>query len=195
MKPVVIILNGPPFSGKDFLAEEARKNFRYNTAFYCKVLQFKKKLFDLTKLIYSVSDEEWDRWYERDLKEVPREELGGLSPRTALQHVSENVIKPIFGKDYFGKSLAKEIKDGVNYVVSDGGFPEELVPVCEKADVTVICILSDGCDYTGDTRRYLDESEVNGTVIDFYNHKDFASVLSFCKLVTNIVEEHNENSM
>lgn len=60
--------------------------------------------------------------------------LGYYSSREALIHVSEDVIKPIKGKDYYGLKLVEEIENSSErfYFVSDGGFFSEATMVADK---------------------------------------------------------------
>lgn len=153
MNKKVVLLNGPPASGKDAAAE-----------FLCKALngshrEFKHKLFELTKAIYCVDDITWASLYTREKKEIPTDILDGLSPRQALIKVSEEAIKPNFGKDYFGKAAAKELQPGLN-IFSDSGFIEELIPIEDAVgldNLLVIRIHRPGYTFEGDSRRYLND--------------------------------------
>ena len=53
--------------------------------------------------------------------------LGYYSSRGALIHVSEDIVKPQKGKDYYGKKLAEKIENSPErfYFVSDSGFHVE----------------------------------------------------------------------
>ena len=51
----------------------------------------------------------------RDVKERPETSLNGFSRRSALLHVSEEAIKPVFGKDYFGIELSKTLNENEHY--------------------------------------------------------------------------------
>ena len=69
-------------------------------------LEFKTKLIALVKEIYFIDDEQWQSIYTNELKDIPMALFENKSPRQALIYVSEKVIKPKFGKDYFGKAAA-----------------------------------------------------------------------------------------
>ena len=103
-----------------------------------------------------------------------------VSPRQWLINVSENVVKPLAGKNYFGKALADSITSDL-VVVSDSGFMEEVMPLVERGhDVYVLRIVRDGFTFEGDSRRYLEPSHFyktiqvqnNGSLESYYNRLD-----------------------
>jgi hypothetical protein len=162
---LIVIFNGPPGSGKD----EA-------TGFFMKLgfthLSFKKVLFRETVDYYGVPYEWFMKDYnDRSVKERKEKALGGLSRREALIYVSEEYIKLLHGKDFFGVQVANSIQNGMDYAISDGGFIEELIPIINKVgadNIVLVQLTREGCDYSSDSRRYFD-----GEVIEEYvlNHK------------------------
>lgn len=164
----IIILNAPPKSGKDVAAEYMQQNFNFEH------VEFKEKLFELVKVIYSISDSEWEYLYDRSRKEVPQERLNGLSPRESLIDISENVIKLHYGADYFGKALSSKINKSKNdtFIVSDGGFISEIEPLINifgPENIMVVRIQRDECTFDGDSRKYL--PNISGIVtIDLDNN-------------------------
>jgi hypothetical protein len=175
---LVVVINGPPGCGKDAAVSSLRSDYPYDTS----QVEFKGKLFEITSVIFGVSLYDLrSSWYTRKLKEQPREELKGLSPRQALIKVSEEVIKPNFGKSYFGGALAMTIKPGLT-LVSDSGFVEELSPVIQEvgaSNVLVIRVFGRG-DYKGDSRyhipsEWLEDSGV--TYVDVFNTSTLADYL------------------
>lgn len=160
---MIIIFNGPPGSGKD----EAASYFK-NRGF--KHLSFKYVLFKETVEYFGVSYE-WfmENYDDRSIKERPEKPLRGMSRREALIHVSEEVIKPVEGLDFFGRCVAEEIEDGKDYVVSDGGFIEELTPIINKIgteNIVLVQLTRDGCDYSADSRRYFDGNLIKEYVLN-----------------------------
>jgi hypothetical protein len=150
---MIILFNGPPGSGKDAAADFFKeKGFKH--------LSFKYQLFKETIAFFGV-DEQWfmQGYKDRSIKEKPEDWLDGMSRREAMIYVSEEITKPAFGQDVFGKLVADEIDLNKDYCVSDGGFIDEVAPVINKvgSDKFVLVQLTrEGCDYSSDSRRYLD---------------------------------------
>jgi hypothetical protein len=155
---LIVIFNGPPGSGKDEAA-------RYFQARGFKHLSFKHALFRETVREFDVSYK-WfmDRYNDRSVKERPEKRLRGMSRREALIYTSEEVIKPRYGKDFFGVQVAKEIVNENDYCISDGGFVEELLSVINRIgsdNIVLVQLTRDGCDYSSDSRRYFDGNLVH----------------------------------
>ena len=150
---MIIVFNGPPGSGKD----EACLFFEKKGFIH---LSFKEQLFIETIKYFGVSKEWFMAGYNvRSEKEKPVNELNGMSRRDAMIHVSENIIKPKHGKDYFGAVTAKNLKPYEDYCFSDGGFREEIEPIINTVGAEELCVVQltrDGCDFSSDSRRYLD---------------------------------------
>lgn len=150
---MIILFNGPPACGKDHAADFFKaKGYKH--------LSFKYRLYEETIKYFNV-DKEWfmDRYENRDLKEVRCQDLGHMSCREAMIYVSEKVIKPRMGLDYFGKLVANEIDLEKDYAISDGGFIDELLPVVEKVgkeNFRLVQLTREGHDFSSDSRRYFD---------------------------------------
>lgn len=173
----VVILNGAPGSGKDEGAKHIVSVLR-GQGILARHCEFKERLFTLTRVIYGLTILEWERLYTRENKEKPSGRLQGLSPRQALIHISEDIVKPNFGKDYFGVAAAEDLTEGVN-VFSDGGFVEEVRPIISKVgvrNVLIIRIHRAGHTFKGDSRKYLPDGfgplvidvENNGTLEEYF---------------------------
>lgn len=148
-----IIFNGPPGSGKDDACLFLSSNYRF------KHKQIKEELFIETAKYFDVSLEWFMTGYDnRETKERPEMKLQGLSRREALIHTSEDVIKPKYGKDYFGVKTAKKLDMSSSYCFSDGGFIEEVFPLINAVGADNLCIVQlyrHGCSYTADSRNYI----------------------------------------
>ena len=111
--------------------------------------------------------------------------LGYYSSREALIHVSENIVKPQKGKDYYGKKLVEKIEDSSErfYFVSDSGFLSEATMVADKGyNVYIVHLERSGATFEGDSRKLLNKDDFkeysnikfttidnNGTLDDLYN--------------------------
>lgn len=160
---MIVIFNGPPGSGKDFAA-----GFFQERGFIH--LSFKDELFKETIAFFDVNTDWFMSGYnDRSTKERGEGMLEGMSRREAMIFVSEEVIKPLKGKDYFGVVTANKIEEGRDYCFSDGGFIEELLPVINKTSanqVVLVQLTRDGCDFSSDSRRYFDGHLVEQIIIE-----------------------------
>lgn len=162
---LVVICNGPAGSGKDELATMLTKAFSFiGQTKHC---QFKDALYDQTCNVFEITKSRLlELCNNRDTKEVETPELTfrgrQFSPRGALIHTSENLIKPHKGKDFFGKKAAEGLVDGLN-VFSDGGFVEELKPIVDAvgaSNVMILRIIRPGYTFEGDSRKHLTMTEL-----------------------------------
>ena len=170
----VVILNAPSQSGKDSAADYVEM---LHPKFEKK--SFKEPIYEIGAAIYNITYETMVMLCtDRNRKEVPHEVFGGLTPRQTLIYVSENVIKPNFGNNYFGKRLVSTFIDKKLYICSDGGFKEEIQGVIEKVgveNVLIIRIHRSGFTFKNDSRSYLDEKMITlppPLAIDVYNNED-----------------------
>lgn len=152
----ILILNGPPNSGKDTLADNLIEN---DIDDWIK-LSFKDALYVKTAAFYRV-DLQWFKIMatNRDTKEMKLTELGHISPREAMIFVSERNIKPIYGNDYFGKEMRYMI-DGCaveNIIIPDGGFEEEVQVLMDAypEQVWIVQLKAKDCDFSNDSRDYI----------------------------------------
>jgi len=164
-KPFAIIFNGPPGSGKDYICKELVAT---DEPVFHK--EFKHRLYMLTMNIYGISpDVFWEIYNDREMKEKPLDVFGSLSARQAMIKVSEECIKPAFGKDYFGLAAANSMMPGMN-VFSDGGFLEEIELVYDatKGQMLIIRLYSPSCDFSSDSRSYIQQFK-DVPIVDVYN--------------------------
>lgn len=160
-----ILFNGPPNSGKDALGGAIAD------ALDVPVLRFKDELYKATADQFKV-DYDWmvKMASDRNTKEVKTDDLiidgHPISPRDALIHTSENVIKPNYGPAYFGLHTALRLQHGFN-IITDSGFDEELLPIIANSHRVIgVKLFAAGCDFGGDSRKYLDWDRYR----DFYPH-------------------------
>lgn len=156
-----IILNGPPGCGKDTIANcmvEKQSRPYIKRQFKDALYAFTAKHFevDLDKFIHYASD--------RTLKDsCSLAGLGGRTPRQALIHVSEDILKPRYGNDFFGQVEAGSLRECagrnggiVNVIYPDGGFTDEVMAVGNELDSLIIIRLHrNGFSFEGDSRNYI----------------------------------------
>jgi hypothetical protein len=170
---LVVILNGPPASGKDIAAHHLQRIGLATKK------EFKHRLISITKAVYCLTDAQWEHLYTRENKEVKTPLLMGLSPREALIFVSEQIIKPAYGDDFFGIAAAQTLVEGIN-VFSDGGFVPEvkaLVGAVGYDNVLVIRMMREGCSFDNDSRSYLPD-DLCRCVVDFSNNGSLNELLN-----------------
>ena len=158
----VIIMNGPPGVGKDTIASSLLK-----LGFANGIESFKAPVFEIAEsMLGMVGYARFKKAYnDRACKERPCDAFGGLSPRQLMIHISESVIKPLFGDEYFGKRMVESINNGyVNgevVVVPDGGFGSEITPLLRAGHgVIVVRLHRKGFTFEGDSRSYLETDDM-----------------------------------
>ena len=162
MKTKIVLLNGPPCCGKDTLADHLE--LLDEDVNRC---SFKDPLYNLVAAQYGMEVKQFIKLAtQRETKESAMTPLWFKTPRGALIHMSEEVIKPVFGSDVFGKLAVKSLVSGCTNVFSDSGFIEEAKPLFEAvpwAEVLLVRIHKRGT-FEGDSRNYLDPNEFHMTV-------------------------------
>ena len=154
----IVLLNGPPQSGKDTLGRLMNLHSGY------KILKCAEPLRKAVPAMFGIDPYDYEKWIEDgELKEKPLEALGGMSPREAQIWLSETVMKPRLGKDIFGKILANTINNTRErsrglYVVTDCGFEAEANYLLNAfpGQVRMIQMSRQGCNFSKDSRDYID---------------------------------------
>lgn len=171
----VLLVNGPPGSGKDTVAD-------YVYALWgARRLKFAEPLKASVPKLFNLTDAEWVRMQERDQKEKPQEKLFGMTPRTAQIWVSEDVMKPQFGEDVFGRLLWNRVQSSPAelFVVSDSGFQPEAEVLIEKLgaeNLALIRLSRPGCSFDGDSRDYV---HLNGVhTLELANDRSLGQLLT-----------------
>lgn len=91
--------------------------------------------------------------------------LGYYSSREALIHVSEDVMKPKFGQDYYGRKFLEKVENSSERYVftSDGGFVDEAIPLLDNGyNVYIVHLERIGATFEGDSRTLLTENDFKG---------------------------------
>lgn len=208
----VVIFNSPPRLGKGEAAKHMISITNTVDCFYtAHHREFKDSLFKLVSSMYGITVEEFlvgydlkheyseTGWY-KDYKQFGissgldrycEDKIKHLSQRDSLIHMSENIIKPVFGEDAFGKALVESLPSTGIVFVSDGGFSEELKPILDKVgaeNTLVVRIHRKGVGFDGDSRSYLKEDdfeEYNNLVMKDINND--SSLEEFLQEVEKVV--------
>lgn len=123
VKPIVICINAPPGSGKDYLGDKIISSLGG--------LAVKEKMAApiewAIKNAFQFDDEMW-QYLREEGKEGPIVPSSSTTLRQAMISFSEDHMKPMFGKDIFGRLLAERAIHYIRYndqpvvVVTDCGF-------------------------------------------------------------------------
>ncbi|AFK66683.1 deoxynucleoside monophosphate kinase [Colwellia phage 9A] len=173
----IFLLNSPPDSGKDYAAELLHE--MYGT----KHMEFKAPMHKIAMALTGLDSEAYYAIYnDRVLKENVHPLFLGFSPRDLMIWISEDVCKPQFGEDFFGKPAATgvDVKNGT--VFSDSGFPIEVNPLAEvhgAENIYVVRFNRNGSHFGGDSRDYLQPEDCPDGVhfIDLKNDGDIKTFI------------------
>jgi phosphomevalonate kinase len=151
----VILLNGPPRSGKDTASEMLLAKLGYGAVFY----RFASPLKHAVHALFGFQGVHEEHF--TDTKNTPNAALLGFTPRDLYIWLSEQVVKPKFGTGFFGRAAVNHMralpKDRV-IVVSDCGFQEEvdiLTSALGPENVFVLHIKREGTSFDGDSRGWV----------------------------------------
>lgn len=166
-----VFLNGPPGSGKDSVADIIWSRVELAEKF-----DFKNRLVGLAMAISNLA---YDVFSSRSLKDIPHPTLNGLTPREFLIKLSEEWIKPIFGKDYFGRCTLESLQS--TYcdlaIFSDSGFPEEAKPIIDHLgpeNCLYIKVYRDDLNWGSDSRSFWMAEALNwGLAAGIFHNKGF----------------------
>lgn len=166
----IVLLNGPPRCGKDTAAMGLLNHFhsQKRNAYHHK---FASPLADGLRGMFGIDPGRWMYLYAT-AKEEACDELLGMSPREAMIWLSEDVMKPEFGGDVFGRLAANAITTlpSGTIVISDCGFPKEIVPVALLPSVgwrnlLIVNVHRPGCSFKGDSRGYISPENLRTAVL------------------------------
>lgn len=157
----ILLLNGPPRSGKDTVAQMIKDH----SSSHVHLEKFAHPIKTAVPLAYSIPLDHWRQHVDTTSnKDLPCTELFGKTPREVQIAFSEEFLKPLHDQSIFGELLARRI-ERINFewftsvVVSDSGFEEEARVIIDKygaENVQLWRIMREGCDFKGDSRGYID---------------------------------------
>jgi hypothetical protein len=146
----IVFLNGPPHCGKDTAAEHLSRQMP------CQLLKFAAPI---KRMVCGALGETLD-WLEKN-KDRPDPRLNGETPRKFLIALSEDLIKPRYGDQFFGRCMVGELDkldaNGGVVLITDSGFLSEAIPVVTAygaSNCLKIEIHREGKTFDGDSRSY-----------------------------------------
>lgn len=152
---MIILLNGPPGSGKDTIG-----NIIARLVPSCVKYKMSHPLKKALQVLLGIDDRLWATYLSSDWKDEPFDIFPSTTPRQALIKLSEEFVKPLFGNDFFGHLTVQAIQKlaSRHVVITDTGFTDEVKPILDHyrpANVRIIQIHRPGHGYTEDSRDYV----------------------------------------
>jgi hypothetical protein len=158
--PKLILLNGPPRSGKDECAKHLFKLplTKHRAGMFPHWFRMSQPIKDAVKVMWDMTSEEVALLEKH--KEKEQKGFAGKSYRQVQISLSEDWMKQQFGPRIFGELALRRIKKSIAevFVCSDCGFPEEVVPLFEmfsKDDILLVKLHRPGYTFAGDSRSYI----------------------------------------
>lgn len=214
----VVVFNAPPNSGKDVSADYLHEYFQSGQRLSFKEALYEDTSdyfgIDVKDLVEYHSDrslkeipsEMFPKFKKHSLKQYffallfvigavfnirYLMSLGYYSSREALIHVSEDIMKPKYGQDYYGRKFLEKVESSPERYsfAADGGFADEVLPLLDAGYQVVVAQLErSGATFEGDSRTLLNEDDFkaysnikfttiinNGSLDDLYdNIREFA---------------------
>lgn len=171
----VILFNGPPRSGKDTASDFAMDILGNRGAKH----RFAAPLKNAVHAMFGFADVKEEHF--NSVKDVPQDTFHGMTPRQAYIWMSEEVVKPKFGHDFWANvavTSLKQLRRPV-VVISDCGFVEEanvLTKAFGKKNVAIVHLKRLGTSFANDSRSYIElagcplyEIINDGSVSDLYD--------------------------
>lgn len=176
----VLLLSGPPRSGKDEIGKKLWNKLPPGTV----RLKFAEPIIQFMFKTYGIRMAEVN-------KDEPHPFLSGRTPRQVAIAYSEKFCKPLFGQEYFGECALDEIKNMERIhqklcIFTDSGFPHEARPVAAKYPTLQIRLSRPGTSFIHDSRSYWDLPNVG--VIPFENDAPTLTALAD-KVYADLVPE------
>ena len=176
----VVLLNGPPRAGKSQSAKIIYEKYlnTYVWGFSYHLKRFVHGIY-LGDYGWNLPPDVFD-----DTKNEPQELLSGNSWRQMYIHHSEIAIKPVHGKQWFGKMFLQIIEqETTDYtqaiIVPDSGFYDEALPVVEKfgaENVYLLNVYRSGTSFAGDSRSYIDLTDLGVKQFNVINNDNLAAL-------------------
>lgn len=171
--PKIVLVNGPPRSGKDTAQTYIDNSVR---------LKFAEPLKEGAHRLFGLDLKSYPMDAFENNKDEPSDLFFGRTPREVYISCSENLMKPATGDEgIFGHILSRKIKlihsfeENVNplYVITDSGFRQEAEVIVDNfgsENILLIRLHREGFDYKKDSRGYIELSDLGVETIDIKNN-------------------------
>lgn len=151
---MIVFINGPPSSGKTTAARFLSSRLK-NCAEFESSMCLRGALRWMLAIPYG-SDP-----FSPQNKDLPMQELNGLTPRQAMIKLAQDYMKPLFGDDVFGHVVVRHMAGAIwsNAIVSGLGFDLEalvIVKAFKGYQIECLKLYKEGCSFDNDSRDYLD---------------------------------------
>lgn len=154
----LIMLSAPPRAGKDTF---------YNVAACLDSLKYVRLSFaeELKRLTHAALGIEKPPSYFEEVKDESVKCFYDKTPREAYIAFSENFMKPLAGKDVWGKIIYDRIEKAIidfneTVIITDLGFKDEAEYICSqkitKEEIAIVHIYRPGTDFSKDSRNYVE---------------------------------------
>ena len=185
----IVIFNAPPCAGKDVSADYMHSYFQSGQRLSFKEALYEDtaKYFDIDvndlieyHLDRNLKETPSEMFYKYDKHSLKQYlfallfvigavfnirylmSLGYYSSREALIHVSEDIIKPKYGQDYYGRKFLEKVEHNSERYsfASDGGFKDEVLPLLNAGyNVYIVHLERLGATFDNDSRTLLTEDD------------------------------------
>lgn len=172
----LILLNGPPSSGKDECAKHLYVKLNIHW------LRMSQPLKDGLRAMFSMTEAEYADCEKH--KDAPCALFMGRTFRDAQIELSEGYAKHSFGQDVFGKLALRKVQRSLSklFVISDCGFAHEVAPLLQhfrKSEVMLVQLHRPGKTFDNDSRSYIKLDGIreipllnSGSLHALHNHID-----------------------
>jgi hypothetical protein len=167
---ICVAMNGPPQIGKDTLARiliEMKRGKVVSKTLAHMIRAMCANYYQDTRFQTHWDIQGWKDSYQEGL------DPGFSTPREALIHFSEEVVKPKFGQDYFAKQFADSCAAHKDTLMTDLGFQVEVDALADAMDLVVIVQLHHpDFNFENDSRQYITSDAPNVITIKHHTKRE-----------------------
>lgn len=187
--PKLLLLNGPPRSGKDECAKHlySKPLTKGQNMMFPHWFRMSQPIKDAIRVTWGLTEAEVKELEKS--KDAPNKRFGGKSYRQAQISFSEDWMKKQFGPRIFGELALARLRKSIAtlFICSDSGFAEEVYPLLEmfdKQDILIVKLHRPGYSFEGDSRSYIRIPGVKE--VNIYNDGPLAMLLHQVEEVARI---------